>query len=248
MGLAVSFVLQQDLATSRNIIPLFAVDQSSAYLSGANEALRMTIERRDSSLRLSATSYDLRTQRAVKVFEAQSHGAEDLLTAIEEIAKQLGSQPLGRFSTGNSAALKPFTEAAVAQNPQARAQLLQAAIKIDPTFGLAQIALAETLGPAALGNFDESGFSPFDKTRLEALKLRLTNAPSAQQMDAQRAILKLAPNNVDALATLATLEFLAGDHSNGERMLKQAISLNPSNLALQIQLQRLQQQVSNGKQ
>ena len=38
------------------------------------------------------------------------------------------------------------------------------------------------------------------------------------------------------------MQFLAGDRATGERLLRQAIALNPSNLALQLQLKRLQGQ------
>lgn len=239
MGLASSIVLQQDLAISRNILPLFAADQSGAYLSGATEILRLTVERRGSNLRLSGATYDLSTQRTVKTFTAESGETGNLLAPAEAIARQLGSEPLERFSTTSSAALKPFVEAAAAQDPQSRAQLLQTSLSVDPSFGLARIALAETIGQAAMSNVDDSRFQPLDRLRWNALKLRLSNAPPPQQIHAQKAVLELAPHNVDALAALASLEYLSGDRASAERSLKTAVALNPANLVLQFQLQRL---------
>lgn len=240
MGLAASFVLQQDLATVRDTVPLFAADSSGAYLAGATDLLRLTVERRGSNLRLAGALYNLATQRSTQTFEARSTMPDDLLTPLESVARQLAGpgQTVG-FSTGNPAALQPFTAGAVTPNEQGRAEALSAALRLDPSFGLAHIALAETVGPSALEGVDPSRFTPLDRARWEALKLRLTNAPAARQMEAQRAILRLAPYNAEALATLGTLQFLNGDRAGGKRLLDQAISLNPANLALQVQRQRL---------
>ena len=247
MGLAASFVLQQDLATSRSVLPLFAGDESTAYLSGATEILRMTLEQRGDVFHLSGSSFDLSSQRIRLVFEENAGVTSGLLDALERIAHQIDGARAQRFSTANFAALKPFTVAAVTQNPQVRTELLQSAIAADPSFGLARIALAETLGPRALEGVKPQSFTPFDQARWAALAARLTNAPSERQMETEQAILKLAPNNVDALALLGTLRFLSGNQAEGERLLRQAINLSPANGGLQLQLRRLQEQAKQGK-
>lgn len=247
MGLASSFVLQQDLATSRTVLPLFAGDESSAYLSGATEILRLTLEQQGSKLHLSGSSFDLSSQRSRVVFEEDAAAATGLVGALERIAHRLDAAHAQQFSTANLSALKPFTEAAVSQNPQVRAQLLQTAVMADPSFGLARIALAETMGPAALKGVQPQSFTPFDRARWDALAARLTNAPAEKQIETQQVILKLAPNNVDALALLGTLRFLSGNQPEGERLLRQAIGLNPANVSLKVQLRRLQEQAKRVK-
>ena len=242
MGLAASFVLQQDLAVSRNVIPLFATDQSRAYLAGATEILRLKLEQQGATMRLSGARYDLSTQRSMETFDLQSAAPDDLLTSLDRLAEQLGSKPLQRFSTSSNAALKAFTEAAVAQDAAQRAELVKSAVTADPSFGLAWIALGETVGPSVLSAADARRFNPFDRARWEALQMRLTNASPESQVKAQQAILKLAPYNVDALVTLGTLRYGAGDHANGERLIRQAIALNPANFGIQLQLQKLQAQ------
>ena len=246
MGLGASFVLQQDLATSHTVLPLFAGDQSGAYLSGATEILRLTLTERGSQLHISGASFDLSSQKSREVFSVDSPGASGFIAALEVIARKFDSETSQRFSTANVKALKPFTEAAVAQTPQARAELLQIALTADPSFGLAHIALAETIGEPALGNVDLNMFTPYDRARWVAFAARIRNAPVPEQMKAQEATLKLAPNNVEALASLGTLRYLAGTHNAGLQLLRQAINLSPVNLALRLQLRRLQGEDGEG--
>lgn len=242
MGLASSFVLQHDLATSTTVVPLFASDESAAYLSGATEILLITLEQRGSRVYLWGSSFELSSQRAKTVLEEEAVANDGLLAALERVAHEIDARGAQRFSTATFAALRPFTEAAVAQNPEVRAQLLQSALISDPSFGLARIALAETMGPAALKGVHPESFIPFDRARWEALAARLNDTPVEKQIAAQEAILKLAPNNADALAVLGTLRFQAGNKQEGERLLRKAIDLNPANLSLQLQLRRLLEQ------
>ncbi len=239
MSLAASFVLQQDLATSRTVLPLYAADQSAGYLTGATEMLRLTLERRGDGLHLSGASYDLSTQRSREVVSEDFSAPSGYITALEHVARQFDSVSSERFSTSSVNALKPFTEAAVAQTPQVRANLLQSAMMADPSFGLAHIALAETVGEKALGGVNANAFTPYDRARWTALAARLRNAPAPEQIKDQEAILKVAPNNVQALASLATLRYLAGAQAEGEKLLRHAVDLNPSNLSLQLELKRL---------
>ena len=222
------------------MLPLFARDQSAAYLAGATEILRLTIEERGSRLHLSGAVFDLATQQKTQYFTSDTELDSGFLPSLQKFAHQIDPNGAQRFSTANLAALKPFTEAAVAQSIEARTQLLQIALTADPSFGLARIALAESVGEPALENVNSKSFTPYDKARWNALSARLKGSPPEVLIADQRSILKIAPNNVDALATLGSLLY-KGDQREGERLLKRAINLNPANLGLRLQLQRLQQ-------
>ncbi len=79
-------------------------------------------------------------------------------------------------------------------------------------------------------------FVPLDRARYIALAARINHAPIAAQASAEAAVLRLAPNNVEALAELGWLSFLEGKASDGDRLLRKAIGLSSQNVALQLQL------------
>ena len=241
VGLACSFVLQRDLASSRSVVPIFARDESAAYLSGAFETLVMNIEGPPGQLTLSAIAFRQDTQRGVPVVDQPVDLSGNLINSLDALAHRLDPQGAQPFSTHNGSALKYFVQGAMAATPQARAELLRSAIEEDPRFGLAYIALAETVGPTALAGVHPEMFSALDSARWTALAARLKQAPPEQQIQAQLAVLRLAPNDVDALANLGALRFLTGNRKEGERHLRRAVELNPGNFALQVQLQRFLQ-------
>jgi Tfp pilus assembly protein PilF len=237
-ALASTFVLQQDLATSGAIVPSFAKDYSGAYGQGASAVVRCTVERRNGRLRVAAVLTDLRTQRARQTIESAGPEGEGLIARFNAVSKSLDPDRAGVFSTASDKALQSFAAAAVASTQDARMQLLQQAVAIDPGFGLAQSALLEA-APARSSAADEqmaSRFVPLDRARYLALLARVNHEPIAAQASAEAAILKVAPNNVDALAELGWLSFLQGKPTKGERLLGKAIALSSQPVQLQLQL------------
>ncbi len=244
MRLAVPLMLQEDLATSRQVVPSFAKDGSAAYEEHATELARTTIEERNGKIRLQATITDSQTQRNRRAISLEADSATGILAAANQLAKQIDSRAQS-FPTKSVSALKAFTVAAGTQNLSERLQSLNEAVSADENFGLAHLALVETAAQAApqtlpsviaAGAARHNQFAPLQRARWEALVARYSHAPLQQQSDTAAAILRIAPNNVDALAALGVNRFLEGDGREGERLLRQAMALSPANVNLPLQL------------
>lgn len=235
--MAATFVVQQDLATSASILPSFAKDMSAAYQQAATAVLRTTIERRSGKVKVAAFVTDLSTQRIARTLESEGPEKDGLIVRLDTIVKGLDPDRASSFSTRSNAALQAFVAAVTATNVADRVQRLNQAVTIDPAFGMAQSALVE-LAPerASSGVRVAERFTPLDRARYLALLARLNHAPLATQLTAQSAVLRLAPNNAEALAELGWASFLQAKPEEGERLLKQAIALNPQNINLQLQL------------
>jgi tetratricopeptide (TPR) repeat protein len=244
MKLALPLVLQEDLATSRRVVPFFAKDGSTAYEGQATEILRTIIEDRNGKFRLEAAVTDPQTQRNQQVISIEEDSAAGILPVVNQLAKRIDPRA-GNFPTGSLPALKAFTSAAGTQDLSLRLQLLTEAVNADPAFGLAHIALVETaaqVAPQSLPSLVAAGttrhdqFAPLERVRWNALVARYSHAPLQQQADTAAAVLKIAPNNIDALATLGVNRFLQGNGTEGEQFLRQAIALSPANINLPLQL------------
>ncbi|MBV9034959.1 MAG: tetratricopeptide repeat protein [Acidobacteriaceae bacterium] len=244
MRLALPLVLQEDLATSRDTAPFFASDGSGAYEGRATEMLRTVLENRSGRLQLAATITDAQTQKNERVMDAGADSGADVIVVANRLAKGIDPRA-SDFPTKNLQALKSFTLGAATQDLSQRLRLLNEAVGADNNFGLAQIALIETAAqvapqdlPAlvAAGTAHHDQFAPLERARWNTLVARYSHAPLPRQADAAAAVLKIAPNNVEALGTLGVSRFLQGNSAEGERFLRQAIALSPANANLQLQL------------
>ncbi|MGA8027932.1 MAG: hypothetical protein WB992_12390, partial [Bryobacteraceae bacterium] len=234
MRLGVPFVLEEDLATSRKVIARAVNSESNAYQVGATEILRTTVENRQGRISIEATITDAGTQRNRGIIRVEGNSSGALVAPVNALAKRMDERAID-FSTNNNRALEAFTAAAESANTATRAQMLDAAISVDPGFGLGYIALAETLAQTREQNVEallrtaashSGSFSPLDAARLRLLSAQLSKAPLAQQEGASTAVLQLAPNNVDALVALGSDRFLEGDREGGKRFLGLAVELN----------------------
>lgn len=179
----------------------------------------------------------LRTQKDRQTFESEGPEGEGLIVRLDAVAKRLDPERAAWFSTRSDKALRAFTAAASSANVEERVQLLEQAVSIDSAFGLAHSALVEAQPWRASSEARVADrFVPLDRARYTALAARFTHAPLAAQVRAEDAILKLAPNNVDALAELGWLSFLQGKGADGERLLRKAIGLSSQSLPLELQL------------
>jgi Tfp pilus assembly protein PilF len=237
MANAVQLVLQTDLSTSRALIPSLAGDDSGTFLVGAKEVLRTTLTLRRSGLHLTATFTDNSTQKVERAVELQASGSTNLLPLLNALAKQIDSNSTV-FSTKNDRALQAYLKAASTNQMQQRVTGLRDALSIDPAFGLAYITLAEVDAQAAPADLQgllqtagsrESSFTPFDRARLNALRVRYSHGPLREQESALQAVLQIAPNQPDALVGLGTLGFLSGSATVGTRYFERAMALNPGN-------------------
>jgi Flp pilus assembly protein TadD len=244
MRLAVPLVLQEDLAISAKVVSFFAKDGSAAYEGVATKVLRTTVEDRNGKLRLEAVVTDPQTQRNEQVISIEGNSAAGILLPADQLAKRIDPHA-ENFPARNLEALKAFTSAAGTGDLSQRLQLLTEAVRADGNFGLAYIALVETAAQAAPQNLrslvaegtaHRSQFAPLERARWDAMMARYFHRPLAQQAEIVGAVLKVAPNNVEALATLGADRFLQGNGGEGERLLRQAIALSPANINLPLQL------------
>jgi tetratricopeptide (TPR) repeat protein len=231
---AIPLVLEADLSTSSKLVAPVANGESAAYEAAAKEAVRTTIEDRNGRYRIEATFTDLSTQQSRRILTA--HG-KDLLPVVNQLAKEI-APAASVFSTQSDRALKDYATAAQSSNVRDRTRLLEDAVSADPNFGLAYIALLETAAAQgqqamqpvlAAAQTHSNSFTPPDRARFQAVVARLTHAPLTNQADTLAALLKLTPNNAEALASLGSARFLQGDSAAGSQMFARALQLSPSN-------------------
>jgi hypothetical protein len=243
MSTAVPVALEQNFLTCKNLVARMARDESGAYQVGATKVLRTTVESWGGQIRIQATLTDLSTQRNGQIIHVEGSASGGLLPALDTLATRLNDGAT-YFSTKNDRAFQAFVDGAQTSNPQTRIQMLNRAVATDPAFGLAYLALADTLaqagqdsGPllATAGNHRNS-FTPVDRARFDLVAARLSHAPLAKEEQAARAVLQVAPNDLDALAALGSARFLDGDGAAGQQLLNRALGLSPGNLNLRQQL------------
>ena len=243
MRLAIPLVLTQDLGSSPNLVPSVAASDSSVYQSGSAETIRMTVQKYSGRLRVQVFIRDVATQQTKRVLASRT-SSSNLLPLINSLARQIDGHSIN-FSTGNDRALEAFAVGLSSSDRQLKVQSFRDAIAADPSFGLAYIALTETLAGAnspddaavlrdAIAHRDT--FIPTDRARFDLLRSRLIHAPLSQQIQFATVLIQLVPNDSEVLAVLASNLFLTGDRAKGERFMNRALEINPENANLRQQL------------
>ena len=241
LRLAVPLVLQRDLATSAGLAASMAEDESSVYRLGATETLRVTIQERSGKFEIDSALSNVSTQRSTKAISVRG---PDLLSDLNSLAKQIDGQA-AEFSTRSDRALKAFSAAVSAADIQVKTRRLRDAIEADPSFGAAYCALIDTLAgvhssdTATVLNQGESrraSFTALDRAQFDLLRAKLLPAALGDQAKSAAALVKLTPNDPEALAALGSLLFLQGQLEEAERMMARAIQISPNNPVLQQQL------------
>ncbi len=247
MSLGIPIAIQYDLAPAANLIAAFAHGVSGAYQMQASAVVRTTVESRPGGrLHIQAVIMDASTQRNRQVIDVDAGSEAGLIPALNSMVKQISAASTS-FSTGNTRALQAFTAAADTSNLQARIHQLNAAIDLDPRFGLAYMLLLNTVAGTGERNTEpliaqiakrRSDFTPIDRARLGEIIARLQHAGLAEKEEAGQAVLKLAPNDVDTLVALGVGRFLQGDAKGGRQFLERALDLSPGNANIRQDLVR----------
>jgi tetratricopeptide (TPR) repeat protein len=244
MSLGIALALEQDFATSHRITAVLANGDSGAYQHGATQVLRTTVEDRRGRINIHVTVTNLATQRITSSGDVNLPSSAGVLATVNAVAKRIDPQST-EFSTKNDRAWQAYTVAAGSSSVQTRVQMLNGAVNADPAFGLAYLVLAQVLNQAGDQNLapllsaaaaHRAAFTPLDKARFDALVARTSHAPLEQQANVTAAVLQLAPNDVDALATLGSERFLQNNATEGERLLNRALELSPGNVNIRAQL------------
>ncbi len=178
------------------------------------------------------TVTNLADQHATQVLTAT---APSYVAVVNRLAKQL-SPDAGQFSTSNDDALRAYAAALETTDRAGKESLLRQAIAFDPHFGMAYLSLIEQQSSdpteasqtLAAAHAQSAGFVPLDRARLAVMAARIGREPLAQQTAAMQAMVNLAPNDVDSLASLGTERFLLGEAQAGEADFRKAIEIAPN--------------------
>jgi Flp pilus assembly protein TadD len=240
MSRGIALALVQDFSTSTHVAAVLADGEPGAYQNGVPQVLRTTVEERRGRIHIYVSVMNLSTQRVTSAGEVNLPSSAGMLATVNALAKRIDPESTD-FSTKNSGAWQAYSAAAGSSDLQERVNLLTQAISDDPKFGLAYLVLMQMSGASAgslLSAAEErqNEFIPIDKARLQALVARESHAPLPVQANATAVVLKLAPNDVDALATLGSERFLQNDAIEGERLLNRALELSPNNVNIRVQL------------
>ena len=238
-------VLQSDLMSSQYTSPALVSDEANAAQVGAEDILRLKLEdRQGERFTLARPWWMRRDQKTAATETLDASSVSTLIPALDNLAKQL-DPTAGEFSTKNTEALKLLTSAGGERNPQERTASLNKAIAADPNFGTAYNLLLQMLaqaGPSAYkdtlaeAKSHSAHFPPYERARFELLDAQLERLPLNRRTTAVEALLKVAPNDLEALSMIGSLRFLNGDANGGEEALNKAILLNPANSNLEGQL------------
>lgn len=237
LKIGVPEVLHQDLIPTRFTAPQLAASETNLAEIGAQDILRTKVEDRQGRIHIEATIVDAATQKATGSEEVEASSMAALIPALDKLAKKI-DPAAEEFSSRKTEALKWLTAAAQQRDTEQRAGLLGKAVDTDPNFGLAYFLLIEMgapQGPARykpvldLAQSHSSAFTPYDQARFKLIFLQLSRAPMSQRTSAAEALLKIAPNDIDALAVVSGIRFLSGDVDGALGAINHAIELNPGN-------------------
>ncbi|MBV8551168.1 MAG: hypothetical protein JOY54_07685 [Acidobacteriaceae bacterium] len=238
LGAAAPIILEQDLSPAREAVPFLADSESAALQGGAAEVLRMTLHVHQARLQLTATSTDGATQQNRRVLTLEAPSVNAIVPLMNELAKRLDAHATV-FPTQNIRAVQWFAQAMQTQDARTRVELLHQCLNADPDFGLAYIALLNataSAGQQAIAPILEeaqarsASFTPLDRARFTALRLRVLHAPMAQQMRVVEAVLEVAPNDVAELTALASARYLEGNARGGDQLIERALGISPGNV------------------
>jgi len=244
MKIGVPLVLQQDLMSSQFVSPAMVSDEANTAEVGAQDILRIKLEDKQGKIHIGATVVDAKTQKTTATEDLDAASMSALIPALDKLAKSLDPSA-GEFSTKNTEALKLLTSAGSEQHPQERFEQLKKATTMDPNFGMAQFFLVQMIASSGQNNFQGplaeakahlANFPPYEKARFQFLASQLERAPLSQRTAAVENLLKVAPNDLDALSLISNIRFLNGDTDGGVQAINKAIQLNPGNANLKVEL------------
>ncbi len=240
--MAAPLVVAQDLSPSPGLIPTVVNSDSDVYRAGARQALRITIQEMGGRVSVDAVITDTATQRDVRTLVSHHLGAggPDLIGQLNELAKTIDSAAT-EFSTRSESAFQLFSMGLSTAESQVKAQCMKEAIASDPSFGLAYVVLLQALGG---GHHDETDatlkraeghrdtFIPLDRARFDVLRGQLSRSSAEDQISASENLLKLAPNEPDALATLALALLRKGRQPDAEKAIGRALAIDAESASL----------------
>jgi tetratricopeptide (TPR) repeat protein len=231
--------LAAELITSPQAVVLSIATPNEVYDVRAAEAVAGYFEVIDRRLRITASVRDARTHKTLRTVQVEGDAARGALPLIHELATRLANGQIDSVGTSNEAAARAFWSSFDANTPDARIQLLRAAIAADPEFPLPYVTLAQTAiagRDAAEARADlESALrsprlSPYRRARVQVLDATLRN-DSSGRLRALSDITRIAPNDHEAWRSLADGELARRNFAGAIAALKRALEIDAQDTA-----------------
>ena len=212
--------------------------RSAAISAGATRVIAGYIERTAAGVRITASEEDVATHKTVRTLFATSPVPFNALSAL---ARELFANP-GPPATRNAEAFRIYCTALETPTPAA-APLLEQAVALDPTFGRAWVAMAQTFAisgdrdraEGAISKARAQKLAPIDRARLDLADASLRGDRPASLV-AIRAMYELSPGDVELGHTLAGDETAAGNFSQSAAVWRKVADISPTDVTAWNQL------------
>lgn len=265
MGRAVSEVMAAELAGSRtlSVIPFstlhaanralgsrplmapgISTEETAASLGGATQIIYGRISRESGKLRLDAGLYETQRQKTGRTLMASGAPSQGVIALADSLAKQLATA-VRPFETQNPQALREYCAGLESPDGSSASQAFGRAVRTDPNFGLAYVALAQLAvaqnnpGEAervlAMASARGAAISELERARLDAIGARL-HGDFAAGVRALDTIGRLNPADLGLFRQLALGNLTARQYAGAIENLRKAIALEPQDAALLNQL------------
>jgi Flp pilus assembly protein TadD len=219
-------------------VPGESAARSAAISAGASRVISGYIERTAAGVRITASEEDVLTHKTLRTFSASSSTPFNALGAI---ARELFQKP-GPPATNNAEAFRLYCTAIDGASSDA-APLLERAVALDPAFGRAWVALAQTYAVAgerdrAAGVIEKARaqrLASIDRARLDLADASLRGDREASLVS-MRAMYELSRGDVELGHTLAGDETAAGNFSQSAAVWKKLTADSPTDVTAWNQL------------
>lgn len=237
IGIAAGQVVASCLTGAGNVHPISVRDARDAAAAGAGEVLLMQYAEGPNGLRFHAELRGVRSQKTEREFDLVTPLSGAALRAGQEIAQRIA--PSARpFGTRNAAALQAYAEGFQAASLERLREGLEKAVALDPNFGEAWVALAQTLAETGRGDAARaaitkakahaSAMNAVERARLDWLTASLDGDAVAQAAAVEN-LAKLLPHDPAILAAAAHAEQAARHYASAASWYRKAAAAEPQN-------------------
>jgi tetratricopeptide (TPR) repeat protein len=211
--------------------PGASAQRADALSAGVNRLYSGFIEKIGNQIRLVASAEDLSTHQTTKVASAS---APDAMTAIAKLAREIAPTAAPYF-TSNEHVLRLYS-ASLVESAGGGVPLLEQALREDPNFGPAWVALANTAlvrgDRAALLEAVQKGegnkIDPLSRANLEVLRSRISGNRKTQ-VDALRKLSDQTPGDAWLLRQVAEAQTATGRFADSAQSWKKIAGILPNN-------------------
>jgi tetratricopeptide (TPR) repeat protein len=200
--------LTASLGARPSTAPGISTERAEAVLSGATRVVTGYVERHGPNIRLTAADQDVATGKTLRMLSAEGVSPT---AAMDSLARQFSARAR-QPPASNSEALRDWS-LALDSPLDASPALLQQALRLDPDFGAAWVALStleiargdRAAAQAVIQQADRHSLDPLSRANLELGQADLTDDRAAK-VAAMRKVAAVSPGDTVLLRTLADAE------------------------------------------